>query len=62
MSIKEGLDKVGQVGCDGNQNNAINSEDIQTSVVVDSREVYQHSHKKQKDSLEGSLGSSIICG
>ena len=62
MSIKEGLDKVGQMGCDGNQDNAINSEDIQTSVVADSREVYQHSHKKQKDSLEGSLGSSIICG
>ena len=41
MSIKEGLDKVGQEGCDGNQDNAINSKDIQTSVVVDSREVYQ---------------------
>ena len=41
MSIKEGLDKVGQEGCDGNQDNAINSEDIQTSVVADTREVYQ---------------------
>ena len=41
MSIKEDLDKVGQEGCDGNQDNAINSKDIQTSVVVDSREVYQ---------------------
>ena len=41
MSIKEGLDKVGQESCDGNQDNAINSKDIQTSVVADSREVYQ---------------------
>ena len=39
MSIKEGLDKVGQEGCDGNQDNAINSEDIQTSVAADTREV-----------------------
>ena len=41
MSIKKGLDKVGQEGCDGDQDNAINSEDIQTSVVADTREVYQ---------------------
>ena len=41
MSIKEGLDKVGQEGCDGNQDNAINSEDIQTSVAADTREVQQ---------------------
>ena len=34
------MDKVGQEGCDGNQDNAINSEDIQTSVVAYSREVY----------------------
>ena len=34
------VDKVGQEGCDGNQENAINSEDIQTSVVAYSREVY----------------------
>ena len=39
MSIKEGLDKVGQEDCDNNQENAINSEDIQTSVVADRREV-----------------------
>ena len=39
-SIKEGLDKVGLEDCDGNQDNAINSEDIQTSVVADGREVY----------------------
>ena len=36
-----GLGKAGQEGCDCNQDNAINSEDIQTSVVADSREVYQ---------------------
>ena len=41
MSIKEGLNKVGQEGCDGNQDNATNSKVIQTSVVADSREVYQ---------------------
>ena len=41
MSIKEGLDKAGQECCDGNQDNAINSEDIQTLVVTDSRDVYQ---------------------
>ena len=41
MSIKEGLDKVGDEGCDGNQDNTINDEDIQTSVVADTREVYQ---------------------
>ena len=41
MSIKEGLDKVGQEGCDGNQSNAIKSEDIQIAVFADSRDVYQ---------------------
>ena len=44
MSIKQGLEKVSQGGwggCDGNQDNAINSEDIQTSVVADARELYQ---------------------
>ena len=41
MSVKEGLDKVGQEDCDDNQDNVINSEDIQTSVVADRREVYQ---------------------
>ena len=41
MSIKEGLDKVGQESCYGNQDNAINGENIQTPVVVDTREVYQ---------------------
>ena len=41
MSIKEGLDKVGQESCYGNQDNVINGEDIQTPVVVDTREVYQ---------------------
>ena len=41
MSIKEGLNKVGQEGCDGNQDNATNSKVIQTSVVAESREVYQ---------------------
>ena len=35
------MDKVCQKGCDGNQDNASNSEDIQTSVVADTREVYQ---------------------
>ena len=40
MSIKEGLDKVGQEGYDGNQDNAINNEDIQSSVVTDTSEVY----------------------
>ena len=40
-SIKECLQKFGQEGCDGNQDNAINSEDIQTSVVANGREVYQ---------------------
>ena len=52
MSIKEGLDIVCQEGCDGNQDNAINSKDIQTSVVADSREVYQqnevHNGTKKK--------------
>ena len=43
MSTKEGLDKVGQESCHGNQDNAINSEDIQTPVVVDTREIYQES-------------------
>ena len=41
MAIKEGLDIVGQEGCDGNQDNAINSEDIQISVVADTRNVYE---------------------
>ena len=41
MSIKEGLDKVGQRCCDGNQDKVINSEDIQILVVADSRGVYQ---------------------
>ena len=41
MPIKEGLDKVGQEGCDGNQSNAIKSEDIQIAVFADSRDVYQ---------------------
>ena len=41
MSIKEVLDKVGQKGYHGNLDNAISSEDIQTSVVADTREVYQ---------------------
>ena len=41
MSIKEGLDKVGLEGCDGNRGNAIKSEDIQIAVVADSRDVYQ---------------------
>ena len=41
MSIKEVLDKVGQEGYHGNLDNAISSEDIQTSVVADTREVYQ---------------------
>ena len=40
-SIKEGLNKFGQECCDGNQENAINSEDIQTSVTADTRKVYQ---------------------
>ena len=40
ISIKEGLDKVGQKGYDSNQDNVINSDDIQTSEVVDTREVY----------------------
>ena len=40
-SIKEYLQKFGQEGSDGNQDYAINSEDIQTSVVADGREVYQ---------------------
>ena len=40
-SIKEGLDNVGQEGCDGNEDNSINSEDIEASVVAGSREVYQ---------------------
>ena len=35
------MQKFGQKGCDGNQDNAINSEDIQTSVVADGRKVYQ---------------------
>ena len=40
-SIKEGLDNVGQEGCDGNEDNSINNEDIEASVVAGSREVYQ---------------------
>ena len=43
MSIKEGLDNVEQEGGDVNQDNAINSDEIQTSVVADTREVYQQS-------------------
>ena len=35
------MNRVTWEGCDGNQDNAINSEDIQTSVVADTREVYQ---------------------
>ena len=38
-SIKEGLDNAGQEGCDGNEDNSINSEEFQTSVAADSREV-----------------------
>ena len=41
MSIKEGLGKVGQEGCHTDQDNAINSEVIQTSVVANTREVCQ---------------------
>ena len=39
--MKLGLDRVSWEGCDGNQDNAINSEDTQTSVVADTTEVYQ---------------------
>ena len=35
------MDRVSWEGCDGNQDNAINSEDTQTSVVADTTEVYQ---------------------
>ena len=35
------MDKVGQEGCHGNQDIAINSEVSQTSVIADTREVYQ---------------------
>ena len=35
------FENIGQEGCNRNQDNVIISEDIQTSVVADSREVYQ---------------------
>ena len=35
------MDNVGQEGCDGNEDNSINNEDIEASVVAGSREVYQ---------------------
>ena len=39
------MNKVVKDHCNGNQDNGINSEDIQTSVVADTREVYKQGKK-----------------